>query len=42
MWLLMITIVGIPIAIYLIIMYSASSAVLYEFVNRRPAAPAQA
>ena len=38
MALLFITIVGIPVAIYLLLMYSAAFAVLYEFLNKSPAA----
>lgn len=37
MVLLLITIIGIPVAIYLIFMYSAAVAVLYEFVTKHKA-----
>jgi hypothetical protein len=41
MALLAVTIIGIPFAIYFLVMYSASSAVLYEFLHKTaPAAPA--
>lgn len=40
MALLMITIIGIPFALYLLIMYSGATAVLYEFLNKaRSSAP---
>jgi len=48
MVLLMVTIIGIPFSIYFLIMYSAATAVLYEFINKAkpavapaPTAPAQ-
>jgi hypothetical protein len=37
MALLCVTVIGIPVAFYLLIMYSAAFAVLYEFLNRSPA-----
>lgn len=37
MALLCVTLIGIPIAIYLLIMYSGASVVLYEMLNRNPA-----
>jgi len=40
MVLLMITIIGIPFAIYFLLMYSAALAVLYEFLTKSGAAPA--
>jgi hypothetical protein len=42
MALLMITIIGIPFSIYFLLMYSASMAILYEFINKtkRAVAPA--
>lgn len=42
MALLMITIIGIPFAIYFLLMYSAVLAVLYEFLTKSGAAPAPA
>jgi hypothetical protein len=42
MALLMVTIIGIPVAIYLLIMYSAAFAVLYEYINKKAPAPAPA
>lgn len=44
MVLLMVTIIGIPFALYFLLMYSAAMAVLYEFLGKNPpqaAAPAQ-
>jgi hypothetical protein len=41
MALLFVTLIGIPVAIYLIIMYSGATAVLYEYLNLHPAAQAQ-
>ncbi len=34
--LLILTLIGIPVAIYLLFMYSAALAVLYEFLNKQP------
>lgn len=42
MALLAITIIGIPFAIYFLIMYSAATAVLYEFLNKKQPAKAAA
>lgn len=38
MGLLFFTIIGIPFAIYFLIMYSAATAILYEFIKKSPAA----
>lgn len=38
MALLMVTIIGIPFAIYFLVMYNAAWALLYEFINKQPAA----
>ncbi len=35
MAMIMLTLIGIPVAIYLLIMYGASMAVLYEFINKQ-------
>jgi hypothetical protein len=40
--LLLLTIIGIPFSIYLLVMYSAAPAVLYELLNRNPAPEAAA
>lgn len=40
MALLMVTIIGIPFSIYFLIMYSAASAVLYQYITKNPATPA--
>ncbi len=40
MLVLMLTIIGIPVAIYLLIMYAAAMAVLYEFINKQQPAVA--
>lgn len=43
MGLLMLTLIGIPVAIYLLVMYSAANAVLYVYLSsHQPAAPAPA
>lgn len=39
MALLMVTIIGIPFAIYFLIMYSASTAILYKYVSQNAPAP---
>lgn len=39
MALLMLTIIGIPFSIYFLVMYSAASAILYEFINQKAGQP---